>query len=105
MCCPTATTPIRVWPTNVAGAGNRDLEAAGLAIILRNGLDDPIAGLIARLREAAEGYANLNLVSRALAATDHEKASQAAAVSGAADQLATQLHQALRKATAAAAHT
>jgi hypothetical protein len=35
------------------GAGNRDLEAAGLSIILRSGLDDPIVGLITRMRDVA----------------------------------------------------
>ena len=81
------------------GAGNRDLEAAGLSIILRGGLDDPIVGLITRLRDAADAYADLNLVSRAAPATDDEKAAQAATVSAAADQLADHLHKALLKAS------
>jgi hypothetical protein len=81
------------------GAGNRDLEAAGLSIILRGGLDDPIVGLITRLRDAADAYADLNLVSRAAPATDEEKAAQAATVSAAADQLADHLHKALLKAS------
>jgi hypothetical protein len=84
------------------GAGNRDLEAGGLSIILRSGLDDPIVGLITRLRGAADGYAALNLVSRSAPATHEENAAQAAAVSAAADQLASHLHQTLRKANAEA---
>jgi hypothetical protein len=81
------------------GAGNRDLEAAGLSIILRSGLDDPIVGLITRLRDVADGYAALNLVSRTTPATDKEKAAQAAVVSTAADQLAAHLHQSMLKAS------
>jgi hypothetical protein len=84
---------------NIA-AGNRDLEAAGLSIILRAGLNDPIVGLITRLREAAEAYAGLNLVNRATPATDEEKAAQASAVSAAADELADHLHESLLKASA-----
>jgi len=82
------------------GAGNRDLEAAGLSIILSSGLDDPIVGLITRLRAAADTYAALNLVSRSSPTTVEEKDAQAAAVSTAADQLATRLHQTLAKARA-----
>jgi hypothetical protein len=75
------------------GAGNRDLPAAGLSIILSRGLADPIVGHITRLRDAADGYADLNLVSRSTPATDEEKSAQAAAVSTAADELARRLHQ------------
>jgi len=85
------------------GAGNRDLEVAGLAVILRSGPDDPIGGLITHLRDAAEGYAALNLVSRSSPATDEENAAQAATVSTAADQLAAHLHRSLLQATGAAA--
>jgi hypothetical protein len=82
------------------GAGNRELEAAGLSVILRSGLDDPIVGLITRLRDAAEAFADLNLVSRATPPTDEENAAQAAAVTSAADDLATRLHESLLIATA-----
>jgi hypothetical protein len=86
------------------GAGNRDLETAGLAIILIGGLDDPIVGLITRLRDEAEAYADLNLVSRATPATDEEKATQAAAASAAADELADHLHKGFLKANIKAAY-
>jgi len=81
------------------GAGNRDLEAAGLSIILHSGLNDPIVGLITRLRDAAAAYADLNLVNRPTPASITEKAAQAAVVSGAADELANRLHESLLKAT------
>lgn len=83
-------------------AGNRGLEEVGLAVMLRSGLEHPIVGLITRLRNAAEGYAELHLVSRATAATADETQAQAATVSAAADQLATHLHQDLKKAKAEA---
>jgi hypothetical protein len=87
------------------GAGNRDLEAAGLSIILGSGLQDPIVGLITRLRDAAYGYAALNLVSRGSLATDDEKTAQADSVTAAADELAAHLHQSLLKANAEPART
>jgi hypothetical protein len=85
------------------GAGNRDLEAAGLAIVLRSGPNDPIVGLIDELRRTAERYAELNLVSRSSPATVEEKAAQAAAVTTAADKIAAHLHMGLVKANAEAA--
>jgi len=85
------------------GAGNRDLEAAGLSIILRGGLDDPIVALITRLRDAADGYAALHLVSRSSPASDEDKERHASAVSSVADELAAHLHQGLLKASSVSA--
>lgn len=84
----------------IIGSGSRALEQAGLLVVLRNGLEDPLVGLITRLRTAARRYGDLNLVGRTPPATVDEKRAQATAVSAAADQLASHLHQGLSKASA-----
>src|SRR6266851_699677 len=45
-------------------AGTRELEEAGLVVILRNGPDDPIIQLISKLSAAATGYSDLRVASR-----------------------------------------
>lgn len=74
-------------------AAARELEDAGLILVLRQGPDDPTAGLIGRVIDEASRFSGLYLQSRTQLATVLEKSAQKDAVGVAAATLRSHLHK------------
>jgi hypothetical protein len=80
-------------------AGTRQIEAAGLVVMLRNGPDDPIVRLIGKLSGAATEYADMRAAAHNDTPNNPDFEAHATLVVVATNNLVQHLHEAIQKAS------